>query len=1070
MQLDAQPALPVADRDALLRTIEALEGQRAMLGNEVIDLVVAPLQKRLAELDSTGATTSVERPAERKIVTVMFVDVAGFTAMSERVGSETALDIVNGLFERLVPIVERYGGVVDKFIGDEIMAVFGAPRTLERHAEHALRAAVEMYDALRRFNRESGLSLGLHAGINTGEVVAGEVGSRHRRDYSVTGDTVNVAARLTGVARAGDVVVGASTYRHAFSLFDFELLEPLLVKGKSRPLQAYRLTGTASHRAGPAEGLRLPFLGRSGEVDVLLAMRGAASLGARVVFVRAEPGIGKTRLVSEVRDGLGHDVRWLQAGGQPYRSDVSYGVVHDLLDDLVGTSERKDDAVQAYHDYFLGLAGERLRNAVPYLLRLRGLPLDPADEAAVDDIGPDALRERFVDAVGALMETAAGGRSLVICVEDLHWADASSVALLRALSRSAMLRDVLFVVTTRPERSPGLAWVDDADADRGERVLDLAPLTDQDSRLLLAQVVIDDGEATVVDAIRAKAQGNPLYLASFLRSLVDSGAGTLSGGRVALRAGVSGLVIPDTVQAVVGARIDRLAPADKRVLQWASVLGIRFAARDVAGVAAAEGDRHDTGARLEALCERQLLARDAGNRYAFVHAVVRDVAYDQLLARDRRHLHQLAAGLIERTMADAGQPTEADVALLASHYELAEDRVNASLRYDQAAGIAHASHAHLEEAGYLDSAIRLAEPGHTARLLALRERAGDALQLLGRYAEAATQFETAFACVGDDAALVMARLYRKIARTWTARMAAEQANRSVDEARRCLREAGVVDTPAWWREHFELELFAMWAVYMQGRTDDGWAIVESLRPDIDRRATTRERGLFHRNVALLRLRQQRYRSDAATVELAQLAAREVGEAGEPADMCLTNFGVPFTQLWSGDLESAQRGLRMNLDETVRLGDAERNLLCLVYLGVVSRQLGDVDSAEAFSTAAVARARANRSPHYESVSQGTLAWVAWRRGNCELADRLIELGRNTIIPHYPFAWIYAAVALARAVEKGDGDAARAMLELMTSPSHQRLDDDVRAALEQAIADPGPRTLAVALDACRRARYL
>jgi class 3 adenylate cyclase len=186
----------IPDRQALLRTIEALEGQRDILGDATIELAIAPLRARLAEGDAPAARAGVDRSAERKIVTVMFVDVAGFTSLSERIGSEATLDMVNSLFEFLVPVIERHGGAVDKFIGDEIMAVFGAPRSVERHAEHALRAALAMFDALKVYNHERKLDLALHAGVNTGEVVAGAVGSAARRDYSVTGDTVNVAARL----------------------------------------------------------------------------------------------------------------------------------------------------------------------------------------------------------------------------------------------------------------------------------------------------------------------------------------------------------------------------------------------------------------------------------------------------------------------------------------------------------------------------------------------------------------------------------------------------------------------------------------------------------------------------------------------------------------------------------------------------------------------------------------------------------------------------------------------------------------------------------------------------------
>ena len=231
-----------ADRTSLLRTIDALERQRDMLGGPAIDLALGPLRSRLAALDAGASPRDLaERTSERKVVTVLFVDIAGFTQMSEQGGSEAMLEIVNGLFDRLVPVIERYGGVIDKFIGDEIMAVFGAPRAVEHHAEHALRAALDIFTALADYNCERGLELGLHIGANTGPVIAGAVGSRARHDYSVTGDTVNVAARLEGAAETGQILVGPSTFRHTVQLFEFEALEPLALKGKMRPLDVYRL-------------------------------------------------------------------------------------------------------------------------------------------------------------------------------------------------------------------------------------------------------------------------------------------------------------------------------------------------------------------------------------------------------------------------------------------------------------------------------------------------------------------------------------------------------------------------------------------------------------------------------------------------------------------------------------------------------------------------------------------------------------------------------------------------------------------------------------------------------------
>ena len=989
------------------------KGSASTLGDSVVDVALAPLRQRLAVADP-ASMRPCDAAAERKIVTVLFVDVVGFTDLSERIGSEATREVMNGLFDSLVPIVERFGGVVDKFIGDEIMAVFGAPRAVERHAEHALRAALAMYAALDEYNRARRLSLALHAGANTGEVIAGKVGSQGRHEYSVTGDTVNVAARLEGAAAAGEVVVGPSTFRHTFQFFEFEALEPLALKGKARPLAAYRLIGPARAPGRVrSDGLRLPFCGRGEALDALLSRIDTNGSGPRgAVFLRAPPGLGKSRLVFEFRERLRRDVRWLESSGEAYRSDMSYGVVQGLLDALVGLSDGApgEEAARVYLEYLNGIGSQRARQAPPYLFRLRGLPVEASDDATIAMLSADALRQRLTSAVGriacggdrrspdrGLYRGRALGRPLLDRGFCARW------------PRTAALTHLLFVLTTRPDASAASPWIDAvASVDDGLRIVDLPPLSEQDSRDLLDQALGGGSVPALVARIGAKAQGNPLYMTAFLRSLVDSGVATIASGRVTISGQVADLAVPDTLHAVIGSQIDRLPAHAKSVLHWASIFGNVFAVRDVARMAEVAGVAHDIDAALSLLRERQLVEPEGDDRLRFVHAWSATLPTTRCSSASVARLHGAAADVMEEQLDRTTEPSEGEVAALAWHRERAGDHARASPRYEQAAALASSSHAHAEEFRYLESAIRLADAGDKRRLARLTERAGDTLKLLARYSDAAQRFELPSRSTDASAALDMARLHRKIARTFTPRFSAEEANRAIDEARRWIRASSDPTADAWWREHFAVELYAMIALYMQGRTEDCADIADVARA-ADRRPchACRERGLFHRDVVLLRLRQQRYRPDVATVELAALSTAELLEAGDVEDLCLTLFGRAFTLLWHGAVEEADRALQHVLRETVRLADAERNLLCLVYLAVSSRQLGNVDTADAFAQAAIARAQANRSVHYEGVTQGTLAWVAWRRGDGALADRRVELAQQSTIPNYPFAWIYGS---------------------------------------------------------------
>ena len=252
------------EREQLEKTIGALESQRAVLGDDVVDSAVEPLRKRLREAGSVPASATLSMEGERKLVTVMFADLSGFTALSEALDPEQVRGIVNRCFNALVPIVERYGGTVDKFIGDEIMALFGAPLTHENDAECALRAALDMRDALAALNAADGTSLGMHVGVNSGTVVTGGLGSDGREQYSVIGDTVNLAARLAAAASREEILVGPTTRRLTSLLFDFSVLPPMAIKGKAEPVAVARLEGARAdvQRMRGIAGLVSPLVGR----------------------------------------------------------------------------------------------------------------------------------------------------------------------------------------------------------------------------------------------------------------------------------------------------------------------------------------------------------------------------------------------------------------------------------------------------------------------------------------------------------------------------------------------------------------------------------------------------------------------------------------------------------------------------------------------------------------------------------------------------------------------------------------------------------------------------------------
>ena len=1048
-----------ADRGALERTIATLEGQRAVLGDAAVQLALAPIRARLSELDGgarVSSGTPVQQP-ERKVMTVIFVDISGFTAMSERLDAERVREIMNGCFDRLVPVIVRYGGVIDKFMGDGLMALFGVPQATEHHADHALRACLDLFGAVREYNDERGLSLGMHIGVNSGLVVAGGMGSAGRQDYSVVGDAVNVAARLEDASQIGEILVGPATHRLTSERFEFETLEPISLKGKTQRLPVYRLIALGARQQHPVANpnrVSMRIAGRNEELAALLDRAGRASLGeGGVIGVVGDPGLGKSTLVAELRLRVAGSMTWWEAGGQAHRSEVSHGLFQDLMEDLIDAPPGSDRGRLAdlLEDFLHNLLGDRAGDIIPYMLRLCDLPVPADARPLLDDLSPEALRQRMWNAATETFGAASRSRPIVLVFEDLHWADPSSIGLVREIARHAPSWRMLIVFTARFNAARVVPLLDElVSGDAGE-IVNLKPLGEDVVRALMDEFLGTSDRAPLLrDRIVAKAEGNPFYLVSFLRSLVDGGLGVIRGGRVEVDGPADDLDLPDSLHALVASRIDSVDAEAKQVLRLASVLGRSFSRGLLGRLMETESRAPGFDGILERLVTRQLLDSESSGDYKFSHAVVRDVAYQDMLASDRRRLHSSVAGLLAP---DSGDATEQSVALLAWHHEHAEQLRDASRCYERAAELAQRTHANDEAISYLAAATRLAGKDDADRILMLRERSGDLQHLVGRFEPAADQYRSVLDEIPPDKDPVMAaRLMRKMARTFTPRQRAPDALDKLAEADAVLaRQPAQTRGNAWWNEHLESALELMWILYMNARSEELAALAGTLEPELHAHGNARQRLNFHRNLILLELRQQRFRVGQATVTRASKVLEEVADIDDQTVVTFAMFCHAFTLLWSGQIEQADIRLRDVLEIATRIGDAERTVLCLTYLAVTARFRNDTDNARAFALAAQSAARGNRSPMYDGVASANLAWVAWRRGEEDVAARCDDARRlMATYDTYPLQWQLKFVELARSLagHQPDLPGAMATVQVMVQPSQQLLRADVQEALEAA----------------------
>jgi class 3 adenylate cyclase/tetratricopeptide (TPR) repeat protein len=606
---------------------------------------------------------------ERRLVTVLFCDLVDFTARSDKADPEDVGALLRPYHARQRAEIERLGGTLDKFIGDGIMAVFGAPVAHEDDPERAVRCALRMLAAIEELNQDRpSLDLAVRIGITSGEALV-RLGPGQQTE-GVVGDVVNTASRLQGVAPAGGVVVGEATFRATSRAFHYRELGPVQVKGKADPVPVWRLEGARS-RTGIEAARRsaAPFVGRQAELELLegLFERTLAERTVRLVTVVGEPGVGKSRFVGELAahaDARPELVTWRQGRCLPYGDGITFWALGEIVKAQAGILETDPPAQVT----------AKLQAAVAHLvpdpsegewLRARLAPL-------LGIAGPDAVKAERAELFAAwrrFVEALAAANPLVLVIEDLHWADPAMLEFLQHLAERASGLPLLIVATARPElleRHPG--W---GDANPAATRIPLEALTDLETAQLVAALV---GRALLPVGVQAllleRAGGNPLYAEEFARLLADQGlvAEHQVEGEVAA---VPDIPVPETVHGLIAARLDALASEVRALVQDAAVVGRVFWPGAVAAMDGGEAGGRDLEAGLAELERKQLVQRARAtsvqyqDEYVFWHALVRDVAYAQIPRAGRARRHQAVAEWVE---AVAGERVGDLAEVVAHHY------------------------------------------------------------------------------------------------------------------------------------------------------------------------------------------------------------------------------------------------------------------------------------------------------------------------------------------------------------------------------------------------------------------
>jgi class 3 adenylate cyclase/tetratricopeptide (TPR) repeat protein len=900
--------------------------------------------------------------AERRQVTVLFADIAGYTKLADELDAEEVHAILGSFFDLADASVVDHGGTVDKHIGDCVMAVFGAPVAHGNDPERCVRAAIDIGRRMPLVAADLGRSIGVHIGIASGEVMASGTGSARHVEYTVTGESVNLASRLKDKAPTGEIFISDSVYRALAERVDCSEVGELAIKGLAKPVKAWRLLAFRE----PTRSGRQAFVGRHRELRQLEAVLAQCrdTRRGRAIYIRGEAGIGKTRLLEQFQTKAEWESFACHSGlvldfGMGSGQDAIRSLVRSLLG-LTGQSSREEIEAAAEKALEDGMLADERR---VYLNDLLNLP-QSTELRTLYDAMDNPARNRGKRATIAELVTRASGRCpRLLAIEDLHWADQMTLDHLANLAETVAGCPALLVMTSRLERDPlHEAW---GQTIAGQPILtiDLGPLQPSEASGLAEAYFDALGE--LAQRCVERADGNPLFLEQLLRHAEESAEGS----------------VPGSIRSLVQARLDRLALPDKRALQTASVLGQRFTAEALATLLDQPGWNC-------ADLVRHLLVRPQGDHFLFAHALIQEGVYDTLLRSRRRELHRRAADWFRNR----------DLTLCAQHLDRADDG-SAPRAYLEAARAQAAEYR-------TEWALRLVERGialarRRADLSALHLLRGEILHDLGSISESIAAFEQALAAADVDI---------ERCRAWLGLAAGLRVTDRFDEAFAMLDKAATAAIDDFAAERARIHHLRGNLCFPLGR------LVECLHeheraldcariassPELEARALG---GLGDAEYARGRMASaHRHFSRCAELSRASGAGRI-----EVANLSM----VAHTQVYLNDFSEALATSQMAVELAARVGHHRAEIIAHNAACNVFRTTGEFGSAKMHAGRALVLARQLGAKRFEAVSLNDLAMVARAETSSaeamDLLHRALMISRETGVS-FVGPWILGHLAV------------------------------------------------------------
>jgi class 3 adenylate cyclase/predicted ATPase len=893
---------------------------------------------------------------EHRLVTVLFANFYGINAIIEALGpgrADEITTILNRHFTAMGGVIRKYGGIVNKVdsyaVGYRIMALFGAPIAHEDDPARAVRAALEMQEAMKEFaslpTSAGHFALKQRIGVNAGYVFAGNMGSRLRQEYSVMGDEVNLAARLMSAATEGQVLISQSTARQVEGLFEWQERKPVKVKGKRQPVSNYQVSRSVTARGGhPAA--RGAFFGRQKELAAAQALVDAALTGhGAVLDLSGERGIGKSRLVAELSVYAGErGMTTLHSAAVSYGRSLLYlpwiGVLHALLE----LQEDGDESPERRRDKLIaGLDEAGLSDWAPIVGQVLGVEI--AETSLTTSLDAQLRQQRFFDVVLSLIQRQTDRSPLLLVLDDMQWADAVSVDLTAYVARNVLALPLLFVIVHHPDLD-SFPWC----AGGGCHELYLDEMDDRTS-LALARLALEGIEPSpsICRLILDRAQGNPLFVEEVARALSESGIIQLEveedgKGVWTIADDVSDMNVPTTLTGLIMSRIDRLETTNRRLLQVAAVIGVAFRSPVLAHVYPYGDLDGMLESRLTKLTQLDLMSFSPPNEYAFKHTLTQEVAYESLPFARRRELHVRVGEDIERS--HAGDLAE-HYGVLARHFDKGYVFDKAFVYLVQAGDQARDAFANEAAIDHYRRALEIAgeqlssSSDVQSRVLGALEAMGDVYLLVGRYTRAIEQFQQAIAhamCTARHSA----DLWRKVASAHEQQGQYDKALKYLARGRLVLSEdeqdersaemARICDLSGWVRmRRGEMEIAIE-------ECEQGLAIVSGLARD---ETFLRDEANLYKTLGAIYVGLGDYAQAASvyrrSTDLYWIAGDLPGLARSYNNLAVTCWG-------RGDLAETRDYLQHSLEISQKIGD--NHMLALLHnnLGAVSYRVDDVEQA------------------------------------------------------------------------------------------------------------------------------